>query len=169
MTGRIHEGYPKLLQYCLHFSQNQKDVCAIFSVVNSEYPACCCSDAERFLAHARGGRQNGVVWCVRFKQRAVIEFLFTDRQLGWKMHPSLWTADKNSQWNGVIHYLLGYRSLMLHRHTGKSWSLLYGRQNRWDMRTSTSRRKPEITADIMPCGQTITLDLYTQTPKTLHN
>jgi hypothetical protein len=44
---------------------------AIAALRNNTLPRACA-----------GGRQNGVVWCVRFKQRAVIEFLFTDRQLG---------------------------------------------------------------------------------------
>ena len=44
---------------------------AIATLQNNTFPRAC----------ARV-RQTGVVWCVRFKQRSVIEFLVTDRQWG---------------------------------------------------------------------------------------
>jgi hypothetical protein len=62
---------------------------------------------------------------------------------------------KDRQWSGIIQLLLGGRSLRLPLQQRKSWPLFF-----WDA-------EGVILVDIMPRGQTINSDLYTQTLKNL--
>jgi len=68
------------LQLFLHFSQTQQETCAIFSVLNSEYPA------------------GNLVWYnnVHFK-RAVIEFLVAEKQAVMRIHKWLKNIYRMSQ------------------------------------------------------------------------
>lgn len=68
------KGLPrKFLQHFLHFSQSQQEMCAIFSVLNFEYPA------------------GNLVWYsdVHFKQWAVTEFLVVEKQSIIRIHKRL--------------------------------------------------------------------------------
>jgi hypothetical protein len=65
-------------------------MCATFSVVNFECPAFYCNAAQQHaFSRTRKGLQNGVVWYVRFKQRAAIEFLVTEKELVTNIHKRL--------------------------------------------------------------------------------
>jgi hypothetical protein len=57
----------KVLKPFMYFSQNQQEMCAIFSVADFVYPACCCSTAEQniFLHMRRGlSKWHDMVMCV---------------------------------------------------------------------------------------------------------
>lgn len=78
------QGLPrKVLQHFLHFSQSQKEMCAGFSVLNSEYP------------------DGNLVWYsdVHFKQWAVIEFLVAEKQSVMRIHKWL----KNTYVINAVH------------------------------------------------------------------
>jgi hypothetical protein len=71
----------KVLQHLLYFTQNQQEVPAIFSVVNSEHPACYHSAIEHFIMYAQGIIK--MVWYgyVCFKQCTVTEFLVAEKSI----------------------------------------------------------------------------------------
>jgi len=73
----------KVLQHLLYFTQNQQEISAIFSVVNSEHPACYHSATEQyiFLMYAQGIIK--IVWYgyVCFKQCTVTEFLVAEKSI----------------------------------------------------------------------------------------
>jgi hypothetical protein len=61
----------KVLQHFPYFSQNQQEMSATFSVVNSECPACYCCTAEQcFIVYAQGAVKMAWYGEVRFKQQS---------------------------------------------------------------------------------------------------
>jgi hypothetical protein len=151
------QGLPITLCSTAYISLEVNSKCLQFSLwlILNTLLATVAPRNDTFLAHAQGVVKMAWYGDERFQQRAVMEFFVTDRH---EIKHGTNTLNRRQKQSMELHHPTCTRKKL--KATSSAGKI---------MATAFWEAEEVILVDIMPRGQTIILDLYTQTLKTFRN